>query len=102
MCASIEYRGPDDYGYFCGDGVGLGMRRLSIVDVSGGHQPMAGAGGSLQLVFNGEIYNHEELRRELVARGVQFTTRSDTEVILRVYERDGIEGFRAFRTGCSQ
>jgi asparagine synthase (glutamine-hydrolysing) len=96
MCASIEYRGPDDYGLFFDQGVGLGMRRLSIVDIAGGHQPMSSEDGSLQLVFNGEIYNHDELRRRLISRGVQFKSRSDTEVILRTYELDGLEGFRSF------
>jgi asparagine synthase (glutamine-hydrolysing) len=96
MCASIEYRGPDDYGLFIDRGVGLGMRRLSIVDIVGGHQPMASHDGALQLVFNGEIYNHDELRRRLASRGVQFRSRSDTEVILRTYELDGLNGFRAF------
>jgi asparagine synthase (glutamine-hydrolysing) len=96
MCASIEYRGPDDQGLFFDQGVGLGMRRLSIVDIAGGHQPMSSDDGLLQLVFNGEIYNHDELRRRLISRGVRFGSRSDTEVILRTYELDGLEGFRSF------
>jgi asparagine synthase (glutamine-hydrolysing) len=96
MCASIEYRGPDDYGLFFDHGVGLGMRRLSIVDISGGHQPMSSDDGSLQLVFNGEIYNHDELRQALISRGAQFKSRSDTEVILRTYELDGLNGFKSF------
>lgn len=96
MCASIQYRGPDDYGLFIDDGVALGMRRLSIVDVQGGHQPMSSGDESLQLVFNGEIYNHGELRRRLISRGAQFKTRSDTEVILKTYELDGLEGFKSF------
>jgi asparagine synthase (glutamine-hydrolysing) len=96
MCASIEYRGPDDYGMFFDQDVGLGMRRLSIVDITGGHQPMSSDDGSLQLVFNGEIYNHDELRRRLISRGAQFKSRSDTEVILRTYELDGLNGFRSF------
>ena len=96
MCASIEYRGPDDYGLFFDRGVGLGMRRLSIVDIAGGHQPMSSDDGSLQLVFNGEIYNHDELRSRLISRGVQLRSRSDTEVILRTYELDGLNGFRSF------
>ncbi|MGH6682068.1 MAG: asparagine synthase (glutamine-hydrolyzing), partial [Bradyrhizobium sp.] len=92
MCDSIEYRGPDDYGLFFDRGVGLGMRRLSIVDIAGGHQPMSSDDGSLQLIFNGEIYNHEELRRRLISRGAKFRSRSDTEVILRTYELDGLNG----------
>jgi asparagine synthase (glutamine-hydrolysing) len=69
---------------------------LSIVDIAGGHQPMPSDDGSLQLVFNGEIYNHDELRRRLISRGAHFRTRSDTEVILRTYELDGLEGFKSF------
>ena len=93
MCDAIRHRGPDDDGMFVIDGVALGMRRLSIVDLEGGAQPMAGAGGAVQLVFNGEIYNHAELRDGLKAEGVIFETRSDTEVILRLYERFGNAAF---------
>ncbi|WP_156434064.1 asparagine synthase (glutamine-hydrolyzing) [Bradyrhizobium retamae] len=96
MCSSIEYRGPDDDGMFFDQSVGLGMRRLSIVDVAGGHQPISSDDGALQLVFNGEIYNHDELRRRLASRGAQFKTRSDTEVILRTYEFEGLNGFKSF------
>src|SRR4051812_47464947 len=78
MCSSIEHRGPDDHGVFFDQGIGLGMRRLSIIDMAGGHQPMSSDDGLLQLVFNGEIYNHDELRRRLIARGARFETRSDT------------------------
>jgi asparagine synthase (glutamine-hydrolysing) len=95
MCESLAHRGPDDEGYFHGPGVGLGMRRLSIVDLAGGHQPMASDDGKIQLVFNGEIYNFRELRTGLKARGHRFCTQSDTEVILRQYEESGIEGIHA-------
>ena len=79
------------------NGVALGMQRLSIVDLISGHQPMASDDGAIQLVFNGEIYNHQELREKLVAtRWRKFTTRSDTEVILRTYELDGVCGFGVF------
>ena len=93
MCDRIVHRGPDDDGYFIADGIALGMRRLSIVDLEGGHQPMQSADGQIQLVFNGEIYNHEALRRELNAGDFPCRTRSDTEVILRLYERDGMAAF---------
>jgi asparagine synthase (glutamine-hydrolysing) len=89
MCEAIRHRGPDDWGTLVGEGIGLGMRRLSIIDLAGGHQPIANEDGTIQVVLNGEIYNHEELRRELVARGHQFRTRSDTEVLVHLYEDEG-------------
>ena len=89
MCAEIEHRGPDDEGYYVAPGVGLGMRRLSIIDVSGGHQPIGNEDGSCWIVFNGEIYNHRELQDELHGRGHRFATRSDTEAILHRYEEVG-------------
>jgi asparagine synthase (glutamine-hydrolysing) len=91
MCQSIVHRGPDDEGIFVKDGVGLGMRRLSIIDLAGGHQPIFNEDGSVWIVFNGEIYNFPELRRELDARGHRFSTRSDTEVIVHLYEEHGAE-----------
>lgn len=93
MCDAIAHRGPDDDGYFITDQVALGMRRLSIVDLEGGHQPMTSQDGAIQLVFNGEIFNHKQLRRSLQARGIQFRTSSDTEVILRLYEERGLKAF---------
>jgi asparagine synthase (glutamine-hydrolysing) len=89
MCDAIRHRGPDDWGTFAEEGVGLGMRRLSIIDLAGGHQPIANEDGSVQLILNGEIYNHEALRRELVARGHSFRTRTDTEVLVHLYEDEG-------------
>jgi len=91
MCHVIRHRGPDDEGYFVEDGVALGMRRLSIIDLAGGHQPIRNEDGSIWVVFNGEIYNYRELRQELAARGHQFTTDTDTETIVHAYEewRDG-------------
>src|SRR5215469_10055842 len=92
MTDALAHRGPDDVGYFetaASDGrarVGLGHRRLSIIDLSTGHQPLGNADGSVQIVFNGEIYNFEELRSELQSRGHVFLTRSDTETIVRAYE----------------
>ena len=89
MCRVIRHRGPDDQGVMVTDGVALGMRRLSIIDVAGGHQPMAGEDGSVSVVFNGEIYNYQELQRELEARGHRFQTHSDTETIVHAYEEYG-------------
>ncbi|MBI1787494.1 MAG: asparagine synthase (glutamine-hydrolyzing) [Acidobacteria bacterium] len=89
MCDRIAHRGPDAYGQFCDDWVALGHRRLSIIDVSGGDQPLGNEDGSIQIVFNGEIYNYLELRAELVAKGHRFSTRSDTEVIVHLYEEVG-------------
>jgi asparagine synthase (glutamine-hydrolysing) len=93
MCDAIVHRGPDDDGYFVTDHTALGMRRLSIVDLQGGHQPMASEDGAIQLVFNGEIFNHAQLRLSLQARGVRFRTSSDTEVILKLYEERGLKAF---------
>lgn len=89
MCDAIAHRGPDDEGYHIADGVALGMRRLSIIDVAGGHQPIYNEDGSIAVVFNGEIYNHHVLRQELEASGHRFRTRSDTEVLVHLYEDQG-------------
>ena len=89
MCDAILHRGPDDSGYFVAPEVALGMRRLSIIDVAGGQQPIGNEDGSVQVVFNGEIYNHHEVRRDLVGRGHRFRTRSDTETIVHLYEEMG-------------
>lgn len=92
MCATIAHRGPDDGGVYADEHVGLGFRRLSIVDLESGHQPMATADGEIVICFNGEIFNHVELRDRLIQSGCSFRTRSDTEVILRLYETVGIDG----------
>jgi asparagine synthase (glutamine-hydrolysing) len=89
MCERIRHRGPDDDGYFAAPGVALGMRRLSIIDVAGGRQPIQNESGEVTIVFNGEIYNHRVLREGLVARGHQYRTRSDTETIVHLYEERG-------------
>jgi asparagine synthase (glutamine-hydrolysing) len=89
MCDAIQHRGPDSDGYFVGDGVAMGMRRLSIIDVAGGDQPISNEDGTVTVVFNGEIYNHHQLRRELLAAGHRFATRSDTEVLVHLYETHG-------------
>jgi len=85
----IVHRGPDDEGYFTHENVGLAMRRLSIIDISTGHQPISNEDDTLHIVFNGEIYNFQELRQGLLARGHKFKTKSDTEVILHLYEEKG-------------
>src|SRR5687768_14657546 len=76
------HRGPDDHGLHISHNVGLGFNRLSIIDIAGGHQPMANEDGTAWIVFNGEIYNFAELRAELIQAGHRFRTRSDTETIL--------------------
>ena len=89
MTTAIRHRGPDGEGYFVDGGIGVGHRRLSIIDVEGGSQPISNEDGTLQVVFNGEIYNYIELREELLAFGHRFRTLSDTEVILHAYEQWG-------------
>lgn len=91
MSAAISHRGPDDSGQFVSGPVGLGFRRLSIIDLSGGHQPMSDAQGTVWVVFNGEIYNFKELRRILEGRGHVFRTNSDTEVIVHGYKQWGVD-----------
>jgi asparagine synthase (glutamine-hydrolysing) len=92
MVAAMTHRGPDDEGRWTGDGVGLGMRRLAIVDVPGGAQPLRNEEGSVRVVFNGEIYNHRALRDELAARGHRFASDTDGEVIAHLWEEHGPRG----------
>jgi asparagine synthase (glutamine-hydrolysing) len=89
MNDQIEHRGPDDEGYFVRPNVGMAMRRLSIIDVATGHQPISNEDGSITIVFNGEIYNYRDLRGELQARGHVFKTSSDTETVVHLYEDFG-------------
>src|SRR5437762_6997219 len=93
MARSIAHRGPDDEGYFISGPLGLGFRRLSIIDLAGGHQPMSDAEETVWLIFNGEIYNYMELREELRGKGHQFRTKSDTEVIIHGYKEWGSDVF---------
>jgi len=89
MCQSIAHRGPDDQGIWLQGGVGLGVRRLSIIDVAGGHQPIHNQDETAWIVFNGEIYNFPQLRERLTARGHRFYTRTDTEVVVHAYDEWG-------------
>src|SRR6266480_3829471 len=93
MADSIAHRGPDDQGYFVSGPIGLGFRRLSIIDLAGGHQPMTDAEETVWVIFNGEIYNFKELRAELEQLGYSFRTNSDTEVIIHGYREWGTDVF---------
>ena len=96
MGRSLVHRGPDDEGihHAPARGVAVGNRRLSIIDIGGGHQPFVSDDGQIAVVQNGEIFNHVELAAELRQQGVRLDTHSDTEVILRLYEREGIACLR--------
>jgi asparagine synthase (glutamine-hydrolysing) len=94
MATSITHRGPDDEGYYFAASLGLGFRRLSIIDLEGGHQPMSDREGKVWVVFNGEIYNFKDLRSELVSRGHRFQTNCDTEVIVHGYKEYGTDLFQ--------
>lgn len=96
MCATITHRGPDDEGLYAQNNVGLGARRLSIIDIEGGHQPLSNEDGSVWVAHNGEIYNFPDLREELMARGHTFTSRTDTETIVHSYEEWGDECIKKF------
>src|SRR4051812_17161356 len=97
MCRKIRHRGPDDEGVLVEPGIALGMRRLSIIDVSSGHQPIHNEDGSVSIVFNGEIYNFQELRDELGRAGHKFYTHTDTEVIVHAYEQWSHGAFKKLR-----
>src|SRR5580692_7870780 len=89
MCDQIRHRGPDDEGYHLDGGCGLGMRRLSVIDLSTGHQPISNEDGTITVVYSGEIYNFAEIREELIGFGHHFTSHTDTEVIVHGYEQWG-------------
>src|SRR6267143_708854 len=93
MTGSLVHRGPDDEGSYVAGPLGLGFRRLSIIDLGGGHQPMSDPEETVWVIFNGEIYNFRELRQELESRGHQFRTKSDTEVIVHGYQQWGTDVF---------
>src|SRR6266571_1767878 len=98
MADSMIHRGPDDEGFFIAGPIGLGHRRLSIIDLAGGHQPMSNEDETIWIVFNGEIYNHEELRPVLEAKGHVYRTNCDTESIVHAYETFG-DDFESHLTG---
>ena len=89
----LIHRGPDDSGLLVKNNIALGMQRLSIIDIENGVQPMQNNDKSISIVFNGEIYNHKNLRKDLISEGVTFKTQSDTEVIIKLYELYGIRSF---------
>ena len=97
MADSIAHRGPDDDGYYFSGQIGLGFRRLSIIDLAGGHQPLSNEDGTVWIVFNGEIYNYQELREDLLKKGHVFRTKADTEVIVHLYEEYGEAGIQSLR-----
>ena len=97
MNRQITHRGPDDEGFFVEENVGLAMRRLSIIDIKSGHQPLTNENRDVWIVFNGEIYNHAELRQDLESRGHQYRTRSDTETIVHLYEEYGSDCVKCLR-----
>ena len=96
MRESLRHRGPDDSGLYVQGRLGFGFRRLSVIDVEGGHQPMIDDETGVSLVFNGEVYNYRELREELETLGHRFKTKSDTEVVLKSYCEWGIEAVNRF------
>src|SRR5437762_11524383 len=91
MSDAISHRGPDDDGFYFGDGAGLAMRRLAIIDLKSGHQPIHNADRTAWIVYNGEIYNYRELRKDLESRGHRFYTDSDTEAIVHAYDEYGTD-----------
>lgn len=97
MCDRIHHRGPDDTGMHLDGECAIGMRRLSIIDLNTGHQPIPNEDETIWVVFNGEIYNYQELRDELEAKGHRFRTNSDTEILVHLYEQEGPEGVRRLR-----
>jgi len=97
MADTLQHRGPDDEGFYVKPGIGLAHRRLSIIDVAGGHQPLSNEDGSVWIAFNGEVYNFEELNRRYLSTGHTFRTRSDTETIVHLYEELGEACFAELR-----
>src|SRR6516225_3596892 len=97
MCQTIVHRGPDDEGIYASGPAALGMRRLSIIDLSSGHQPIHNEDRTVWVVFNGEIYNFPELRLQLEARGHRFYTNTDTEMIVHLYEEMGADCVKKLR-----
>src|SRR5215470_6506655 len=97
LCAALVHRGPDDEGYYVNGPVALGQRRLAILDLAGGRQPLSNEVGTVWITFNGEIYNFQELRKQLEGLGHRFATRSDTETVVHAYEQYGPECVKNLR-----
>lgn len=97
MCDRMVHRGPDDEGFYSDRDCAIGMRRLSIIDLARGHQPISNEDGSIWIVFNGEVYNYQSLRDDLIAQGHVFKTASDTETLIHLYEQEGTEGLKKLR-----
>ena len=97
MCDRIRHRGPDDEGFHVEAGCAIGMRRLAIIDLQTGHQPIPNEDGTVWVVFNGEIYSYQALRQDLISRGHRFQTNSDTETLIHLYEEEGPEGLKRLR-----
>src|SRR4051812_24612514 len=95
MCAALEHRGPDSRGIHTGDGAGLGIQRLRVIDLETGDQPIYNEDRTVAVVLNGEIYNFQELRARLILRGHRFETHSDTEAIVHLYEDEGPDCVRS-------
>src|SRR5260221_730173 len=91
MCRTIRHRGPDDEGIYVKGPVGLGVQRLSIIDLRTGRQPIGNEDGTVWIVFNGEIYNFQQLREDLLKRGHRLSTQTDTEVVVHLYEEFGTD-----------
>jgi len=101
MCDVMAHRGPDDSGVYLDSIAGLGHRRLSIIDLAGGHQPMSNEDGTVWIAYNGETYNHAAIRRELEAKGHRYASRSDTETLIHLYEEEGDEMVYRLRGMCA-
>ncbi len=97
MMRRMFHRGPDDEGRHVEPGLALGIRRLQVIDPTGGHQPISNETGTIWVVLNGEIYNYRELRKELIHKGHRFQTQSDTEILVHLYEQEGVEGMQRLR-----
>src|SRR5919201_4050846 len=97
MMRRLEHRGPDEEGSYTEPEVSLGARRLRVIDLKGGHQPMTNETGTVRVILNGEIYNYRELRSELIRKGHRFVSESDTEVLVHLYEEDGEDGVQRLR-----
>ena len=97
MCENIVHRGPDEEGIFKEENIGLGIRRLSIIDIDGGKQPISNETHDIWTVFNGEIYNYKEIQSELIKKGHKFQTNSDTETIVHAYEEYGLDFVKVLR-----